>query len=428
MKALIAQLEETAPWLAEHYFEVPLWAWIGLPTLFFSSFIIAGIIVPMVLGTVERMTKKTKGSKLFSRYILSLRGPIILLLTGVLFDVSNNFLPFEKDTQGVISKFEIFTYTLSITWILLKYSTYFSDKIKEKFIRKGNYAAAATIPLFRKVIKAVVAILATLFLLQNFGFDIAAIIAALGVGGIAVALASQKSVENLFGGMVLALDQPIRVGEFGKFGDILGTVEDIGLRSSRIRMLNDNVVTIPNATFADMSIENITARGKILFKHVVGLRYETTSDQIRYIVMELRKLLLAHPMIEEDPARARFISFNNFSQDIEVFAYVKTADWNEYTEVQEDLLLRIRDIVLEGGSDFAFPSSTIYFERGSGLSSELQEAIAKKVKDAQQQHQLMWPDLPDNAKQEIIDSITYPLEGAAVKEKDKDTPVSYKGE
>lgn len=407
-------MQDYAPWAQELYFEVPLWAWIALPVLFITSISLMGPLVRTVLGVIDRVAQKAGRGSVFKRYIASLRLPLTLFATTLVFDVVNNALPYPKELAETINKCEMLLYVLAAVMVVTRYSHYFFDKLKQKFLRSGNTAAAATIPLFRKIGKTVAWVLAILFLLQNFGFDIAAIMAALGVGGIAVALASQKSVENLFGGVVLALDQPIRVGDFGKFGDYKGTVEDIGLRSVRIRTLSRTIVSIPNASFADMSIETYTVRDMMWFNHIVGLRYETTADQIRYIVVEMRKMLLAHPKVSPDPSRVRFMAYNNYSQDIELFAYVLTDDYNIFMEIQEDLLLRIRDIVEASGSDFAFPSTTIYFERGSGLPKELQDKIGGEVRKAREAHTLQWPDIPHQEQERIMDTTPYPPKGSAI--------------
>ena len=191
---------------------------------------------------------------------------------------------------------------------------------------------------------------------DRLGLPVYGIIAGLGVGGLAIALAAQPTVENLIGGMSLFADKPVRVGDLCKYGDAVGTVEAIGIRSSRIRGADRAVTTIPNAALAKMPIVNLTQRDRMLIKALIGLRYETTPEQLRYILVKLRELLLSHPRVHPDPVRARFIGFGASSLDIEVFAYVATRDWAEFLGVQEEILLRIMDIVEQSGAAFAFPS------------------------------------------------------------------------
>ena len=203
----------------------------------------------------------------------------------------------------------------------------------------------------------------------ELGLSITPIIAGLGVGGLAVALAIRPTLENIIGGFVLFADKPVRVGEFCTFGDKMGTVEEIGLRSTRLRGLDRTVITVPNADFAQMQIVNFTRRDMNLYKCTIGLRYETTPDQLRYVAAKIRKLLIQHEKVLPDPARVRIAEFDASSIDLEVFAFVNCADWNEFMAVKEDLNLRIMEIVRDSGTGFAFPSQTLYLGRDSGVDA-----------------------------------------------------------
>jgi MscS family membrane protein len=152
----------------------------------------------------------------------------------------------------------------------------------------------------------------------------------------------------------------VRVGEFCRFGETLGTVEEIGLRSTRIRTLERSVVTVPNAEFSKMELENLNLRDRMLLRTTIGLRYETTAEQLRGIVGELHDLLQAHPKVLKDPLWVRFAAFGAYSLDIELFAYVGTPDRREFIAIREELFLRIMDLVEAAGSGFAFPSQTHY--------------------------------------------------------------------
>ena len=197
------------------------------------------------------------------------------------------------------------------------------------------------------------------------------IIAGLGVGGLAIALAAQPTIENLIGGLNLFADKPIRVGDFCRCGeDEEGTVEAIGIRSTRIRGLDRTLTAIPNAELSKMSIVNLGQRDRMLIRSVIGVRYETSPEQLRYLLVKIRESLLRHPRIHPEPVRARLIGFGTSSLDIEVFAYATTKDRAEFLGIQEDVFLRVMDIVKECGTSFAFPSQTIYFAREDGLDAK----------------------------------------------------------
>jgi len=278
------------------------------------------------------------------------------------------------------------------------------EKLKEKNIFNG----LSLISFFRNAAKFALVVIAILIAFDSFGFNITAGIAALGVGGIALALGAQKTVENLVGGLSVVFDQPVSVGDFCKFGETLGTVEKIGIRSTRIRTLSRTIVTIPNADFSSRLIENFAKRDKFFYTTKLGLRYETTSDQMRFILVELRKILYAHPKVDPDPARVRFLGYGSDSLQVELFAYVHALDWNAFLGVQEDINFRIAKVIEDSGSGFAFPSQTIYFAKDSGLSEEKQKEAEAKVKSWIENGELQIPEFDQEKINQIKNSLEYP--------------------
>jgi MscS family membrane protein len=249
-------------------------------------------------------------------------------------------------------------------------------------------------------------------MLGSFGFDVTALVAGLGVGGIAIALGAQKTLENVFGGITLFANQPVRVGDVCRFGEKLGIVEEIGLYSTRVRTLERTVVTVPNSEFASLQLENFGVRDKMLYNPTLGLRYETTPEQLRYVLVEVRKMLYAHPKVDPDPARIRFKSFGAYSLDLEIFTYVKSTDINDFLEVAEDLNLRIMDLVAAAGTSFAFPSQTMYFEQGEGIDRDAAREAEKAVQLWRERRELNLPRFPPERIAELRGKIDYPPEGS----------------
>jgi len=282
-----------------------------------------------------------------------------------------------------------------------------------RWVATGQVAAISVVPLARRALKAFVGLVALLAVFQNLGFNATGILAGLGVGGLAVALAAQKSLENLFGGLSLIADQPVRVGDMCRFGPQQGTVEDIGLRSTRVRTLDRTVVTIPNADFATMQIENLAARDRMRLAATIGLRCETTPDQLRWVLVELKRLLLSHPKVSPDPARVRFTKLGASSLDIEIFAFVKTGDGDEFLAVQEDLLLRIMDIVAASGTGFAFPSQLSYAATDPGIDVERRTAAEAAIAAARAAGTLPLPDMPPAQARALAGTLPWPPEGSA---------------
>jgi MscS family membrane protein len=266
------------------------------------------------------------------------------------------------------------------------------------------------------LIAKVVAVLLSLFVLirlaDSLAIPIAPMLAGLGVGGLAVALAIRPTLENAVAGFVLFADKPVKVGEFCAFGDKLGTVEAVGLRSVQVRGLDRTLITIPNAQFCDLQITNFSRRDSNLFQTTLGLRYETSADQLRLVLVRLRELLIRHPMVSMDPARVRFAGYGDFALNVEIFAFVHTRDWGEFLAVQEDLNLRIKDIVEGAGSGFAFPSQTLYMERGTGLDAEATEKAEALVRRWRDEDRLPFPEHEAGYRFELANTLDFPPKGS----------------
>jgi MscS family membrane protein len=271
------------------------------------------------------------------------------------------------------------------------------------------------VQLGRKLSKIMVVIVGALVVFHIAGINLPAVLAGLGIGGIAVAFAAQKTLENLFGGVMIISDKPIHVGDFCRAGEYIGHVESIGLRSTRIRTLKRTVVSVPNGQLAVMSLENYAMRDKVLFRHTLRLRHETKPDQLRYVLAEIRKMLYGHSKVESLSARIRFIGFGNSSLDLEVFAYVLETEYEPFLHVQEDLLLRILEIVDASGTSLAFPSQTTYVAGDSGLNAAKSESAIATVRQWRDRGDLPFPDFSPETIKEIDNALEYPPSDSALR-------------
>jgi MscS family membrane protein len=207
--------------------------------------------------------------------------------------------------------------------------------------------------LGRRTLKTVIAIFAAILILDNWGFNMTTIIAGLGVGGIAIALAAQQTIANVFGGVSVISDAPVMVGDFGSFGGVIGTVEDIGLRSVRVRTSSRTMVSIPNSAFAGMNLENYSVRDKILFNPSLSVKRAASKDQVRHLMQSLHQMLQENKQVEIGPAPIRISGYNAASYVIEVFSYVLTTDIDEYYKYQAELFLAIDGVVVASGVELA---------------------------------------------------------------------------
>jgi MscS family membrane protein len=247
---------------------------------------------------------------------------------------------------------------------------------------------------------------------QELGLPLYSVVAGLGIGGLAVALAIRPTLENLIGGIILYADRPVRVGDFCSFGDKTGTVENIGIRSTKLRALDRTLITVPNAALADMQLINWAKCDRMLITTTIGLRYETDTDQLRYIMVKLREVLHAHPKIDPDTVRVRFSGYGASSLDIGVRVHALTREWNEFHAIREDIFLRMKDIVEASGSGFAFPSQTLYMGRDDGLNSERSEAAVQEVKSWRRAGKLPFPRLAADKIDQLKGTLDYPPRGS----------------
>jgi len=257
-------------------------------------------------------------------------------------------------------------------WLVLLLNGWVEGLSRRRLERRGVQGAVSILRLIRRTVDLFVLFGGALILLTYFNVNVTAALAGLGVGGIAVALAAQKTLENVIGGVSIIADQVVRVGTFVKVGATMGTVEDIGLRSTRIRTMDRSLVSIPNGQISNERLEDMSSRDKFWLHPVLSLRYETTASQMRSVLGAIRNLLLEHPRVEQDSVRVRFLGFGSSSLDVEVFAYVSVFDFGSFLEIQEELLLRIMDAVQAAGTRMALPSQTTYVA-SAPLGEELGE-------------------------------------------------------
>jgi MscS family membrane protein len=409
-------LDEWLPplFFAVSFMELQLWQWIGLALLLILVWLVSSLAARAAVAAVRPLVRRSE-TTLDDRLIADGAPPLGFLIGLALFALGLPLLRLAAPAEAFLYDLLQALAVLAVVWLTFRLVDIGSGWARKELEEGGQHGAVALLPLGRRTVKVFLGALGVLAVLQNLGVNVTALLTGLGVGGLAVALAAQKTLENLFGGISLAVDQPVRVGDFCRFGDQVGTVEDVGLRSTRIRTLDRTVVSIPNADFSTMPLENFAKRDRIRLILTLGLRYETTAEQLRHVLVGLRKLLLAHPRVSPEPARVRFVGFGAYSLDLEVFAYVETADINEFLAIREDLLLRFIDVVEASGSDFAFPSQTTYIERGSGLDAERVAAAEAEVRAWREANDLPLPDFRPEALAEIDDTLDWPPRGSAAR-------------
>ena len=230
------------------------------------------------------------------------------------------------------------------------------------------------VPMLRKSLKFFVAIVAGVWIIQNLGYSVTSIIASLGIGGLALALAAQDTVSNFFGSVLVFTDKPFQVGDWVELGGIEGTIEEVGFRTTRIRQFDKALVILPNSTFTSTPIRNFSERSIRRIRMTIGLTYETNSSQMEAFLEGARELLEEHPVIDQSFHFVHFVEFGDSSLNIQIYCFTKTAVWVEWLKAREKLMLQIMDLVESLGLEMAFPTRTVYLREENKTASE-QDAL-----------------------------------------------------
>ena len=303
---------------------------------------------------------------------------------------------------------------IALAWLVLRLVASGFDRVRIRAITRGHTGTGSLVLLGQRIVKVLIVLFAGLTILGVLGFNMTTALAGVGIGGLAIGFGAQKTIENLFGGLSLLGDEVIRVGDTCNFNGRIGSVEDISLRSTRIRTVERTELSIPNGSLATMNVENLSRRDKFLFNPKVGLRYETTPDQLRYVLAETRRLLYEHPKVETASARVRLTALEESWLALEFFSYIVTRDAAEFNTIREDILLRFMDIVAKAGTEFAFPSQTLYLGRDPKPDERKIQETEKLVNRWREEKQLPFPDFAPAEISEFRDSLPYPPPDSAV--------------
>lgn len=329
-------------------------------------------------------------SGLVVRYVLAIFGDISVLL-------------------GIVLPTLIF---IGLGWFVYGFAKYVADIVVSSRNINEQSIDSQFVRTVLRLASLIAIVLLFIFAADYQGIPLTPVLAGLGVGGLAVALAVRPTLENILGGLTLFADQPVRIGDFCKFGEDYGTVEEIGLRSTRLRKHDDSVVSIPNSEFSQRELTNISRARRRLYRTTIGLRYETTPEQLRYIIAKMREMLIRHPKVSPDKLHVRFHEFGAYSLDIEIFAYIRAREWLNYRAIREDINLRIMDIVTEGGSGFAFPSQTAYVRRDDGIDEAQGKVAETAVEEWRSKNRLPFPEFADDQLTGSEDTLDYPPIGS----------------
>jgi MscS family membrane protein len=335
--------------VAHEVLDTPLWRWIVLLASGVIGWFAAGLIARAIVLISGRLFK---GS---AEAAEGFRGPARLWLALTGFRAALELAPPSAIVRLYLGRALAMAFFLTLAWAGAVVIDLVGERWRSRLDPRMKAMTYSVLPLGRQVLKLLLFLIAILAVLSAWGYNTTTILAGLGVGGLAVALAAQKTIENLFGGISVIGDRPVLVGDFCRFGNRVGTVMHIGLRSTRIRTLDRTVVSVPNGQFSTMELENFSARDKMWFHQTLNLRRDTSSDQLLRVMYSIREMLRRHPSVEIGDIPVRFTGIGAYSLDLEVFAYVLTPDFDRFLGVQQELLLDLMQAVERAGTGLAVP-------------------------------------------------------------------------
>lgn len=335
------------------------WQWLALPCLGLVAWLLGMLLARISNWLLARAARRTSAAW-DDQLVPQLRGPLRLAWTLISARLGLPWLALHARAESSLETALRAGLFLAFFWTLLRGLSLLAYGLTTSAWATGHPASRSLVPIGTRVAKVLVFLLAIVAMLAEFGYPVASLIAGLGIGGLAVALAAQKTVENLFGAFSLGVDQPFREGDFVRIEDFVGTVEAIGLRSTRIRTLDRTVISIPNGKLAEMRLESFSERDRIRLHCRLGVVYETTADQMRLILEDLERVLRAHPKTWQEAMTVRFEAFGASSLDIEIMVWFMTTDFDEFKLIRQTINLEFMRVVEKHGSSFAFPTRTVH--------------------------------------------------------------------
>jgi len=360
VQTLLAPLYDRFPFLAYSIFGIPLGNLIAAVLVLLLFLLLRRFFTYIIMETLQRLTKHTE-TYYDDRIISALKGPVSFAFIVIGLHLFFTLIFWETTTiKNILNTLIVF----DIFWAIIAIADALRGVFHQTTARFHSDLSKEMGDFILKIVKILLGGLGLAAILQVWGINVTALIASLGLGGLAFALAAKDTASNLFGSFALLADKSIRIGEWIKVGETEGVVEAIGMRTTKIRSFQKSLITVPNQLVANTPIENFSRRGIRRIKMDVGLTYGTTREQVIKIVEEIKYMLHSHEGIShQDTLLVNFNSFGDSSLNIFIYTFTSTANWDKYLDIREDVHFLIMQIVEDNGSSFAFPSQSIYVEQ-----------------------------------------------------------------
>lgn len=356
-------VEEKAPaeMKAPALFGLKIWQWVAVPTSFLLAYL-AGLIVRIALKMLIRLKSKAFGDWVSPTTLRDLGRSIGLIFSGWTLRLLAIQLGLSPDWQGIFFFVAEVAVTVGFFVLGLSLLELAVSRVTAQADRYGARAEKLVFPIVRNIGRVFVFILASFYFLWRVGFDVTTMIAGLGIGGLVFALAAKDSVENLFGSLTVLFDTPFKIGDYLRVDSIEGTVEEISIRSTRIRTVADTLIVVPNSKFIAASVENFGERRYRVIRTTIGVTYDTPPEKLEEFVRRLREMVAAHEHTWKDKLLIHLNDFGASSLNIQFYIYVQAPTFQDELDYREDILLNVIRIASDMGVDFAFPTQTLIID------------------------------------------------------------------
>ena len=346
--------------------ELPLYKIIIAFFVLFLFLFARKVFTLIILSFFKKLVNKTK-TDIDDKFLHAVKNPLrfVFIIAGIYF-----FLYFLEIDNAVLLHILKGFLIFDLFWMIYNIINEFEDKIFHILGKygKGSRELASFLIKLTKIFVITIGIVA---LLQDWGINVTGFIASLGLGGLAFALAARDTAANIFGGVAILTDNMFKIGEWVKIGNAEGIVEDIGMRTTKIRAFDKRLIVVPNSVVANSNVENFSRRDRRRIMMRIGLTYDTSVELMEKILKEIREMLINHPHIHNEPILIYFDEYEDSSLSVFCYFFTKTAVWDEYLKIREDVNLKIKRIVENNGAAFAFPSTSLYVETPLKIENEI---------------------------------------------------------
>ncbi len=362
---------------------MPLWQWIAI-VVFLPIALLGGRLITMVIAFTVNRSRKARSKPPLAQQGFFQVDPITLTIAIVSHYIFVGYIGtsllyrlYYRHLVWIFLAFDFYWILTHITWAI-------SSRIGASLTKRGMLAERSIVSLVRRFTEVSIFLLVTLLVLRNLGVDVSTALAGVGIGGLALGLGAQKTFENMFGGISILFDKVIQIGDVCRISNQTGVVEDIGLRSTRLRTGERTLLSIPNGIMASSVVENLRFRDKFLCQQILRLRYDLSPDHVRYILGQIHNLLIEDPKVEDSSARVRLLRFAEYAIEVELYCYILEPEFTAYLATQEQLLLKIMDTIEKAGAVVALPTQTTFVTQDSWIDpvkAKSAQAAVEKARD-----------------------------------------------